>query len=164
MPILDPNSIEFFSKSADQTKRLGARLGAFLTIGDIVCLSGDLGSGKTTFVQGLTRGWGSLDLVTSPTFVIVNQYSRPDGCILHHMDAYRLTGAIDAIDLDMDQIISTGPVVLEWPELIRSALPQNNLWINLTWVDESQRRMVFTANGTRNRELLNEFRRKAFGG
>jgi len=164
MPILDPNSIEFFSKSSDQTKRLGSRLGTSLSIGDVICLSGDLGSGKTTFVQGLANGWGSLDLVTSPTFVIINQYRKAGGGILHHMDAYRLSGAIDAIDLDMDQIISTGALVLEWPELIRSALPQNHLWIDMTWVGEFQRRIVFTAKGIHYKEILNEFRKKTFGG
>ncbi len=164
MPILDPNSIEFFSKSSDQTKRLGTRLGAFLNKGDIVCLSGDLGTGKTTFVQGLAKGWGSLDLVTSPTFVIINQYRKPDGEILHHMDAYRLSGAIDAINLDMDQIITTGALVLEWPELIQSALPQSHLWIDLKWVDDFQRRMVFTGKGIHYQQLLKEFRIKSFGG
>lgn len=164
MPILNPNSLEFFSKSSDQTKRLGSRLGAVLSVNDMVCLSGDLGSGKTTFVQGLIRGWGSLDQATSPTYVIVNQYGRPDGQILHHMDAYRLSGAIDAINLDMDQIISTGPVVVEWPELIRSALPPNHLWIDLYWVDDFQRRMVFSAIGAYYQDLLQEFRIRAFGG
>ncbi len=164
MPILNPHSLEFFSKSADQTKRLGSRLGACLSVGDVICLSGELGTGKTTFVQGLNQGWGSLDQATSPTFVIINQYRRPDGQVLHHMDAYRLSGAIDAINLDMEQVVSSGAVVIEWPELIRSALPQNHLWIDLFWVEQSQRRMVFNPKGTYYKELLQEFRKKAFGG
>ncbi|MCJ7623702.1 MAG: tRNA (adenosine(37)-N6)-threonylcarbamoyltransferase complex ATPase subunit type 1 TsaE, partial [Anaerolineaceae bacterium] len=72
MPILDPNTFEFFSRSPGQTRRVGIRLGALLQVGDLVCLSGDLGSGKTTLMQGITQGWGSPDLVTSPTFVLVN--------------------------------------------------------------------------------------------
>lgn len=164
MPILNPHSLEFFSKSSDQTKRLGSRLGVFLSTGDVICLSGELGSGKTTFVQGLVKGWGSLDMATSPTYVIVNQYSRPDGRILNHMDAYRLSGAIDAINLDMDQLISSGALVVEWPELIRSALPQNHLWIDLAWIEEFQRRMVFNAKGKHYQDLLEDFRKKSFGG
>ncbi|OJX46227.1 MAG: tRNA (adenosine(37)-N6)-threonylcarbamoyltransferase complex ATPase subunit type 1 TsaE [Chloroflexi bacterium 44-23] len=164
MPILNPHSLEFFSKSADQTKRLGSRLGTCLSVGDVICLSGDLGTGKTTFVQGLNQGWGSLDQATSPTFVIINQYRRPDGRILHHMDAYRLSGAIDAINLDMEQIISSGALIIEWPELIRSALPQNHLWIDLFLVDQFQRRMVFNPRGAYYRDLLHEFRKKTFGG
>ena len=67
MPILEPNAFEFISRSPDQTKRLGIRLGSFLQAGDVVCLSGELGAGKTTLVQGIAEGWGSPDAVTSPT-------------------------------------------------------------------------------------------------
>ena len=59
MPILEPHSLEFISRNADQTRRVGIRLGTQLSSGDVVCLSGDLGSGKTTLVQGLAVGWGS---------------------------------------------------------------------------------------------------------
>ncbi len=90
MPVLDEHSLDFFSRSPEQTRRLGARLGAVLRPGDVICLQGDLGAGKTTFVQGVAQGWGSLDSVSSPTFVIVNEYRRADGDLLFHMDAYRL--------------------------------------------------------------------------
>ena len=86
MPILDENSLDFISRSPEQSRRMGMRLGAMLNIGDIVCLQGDLGAGKTTFVQGLAQGWGSLDPVTSPTFIIVNMYRRPDESQLFHLD------------------------------------------------------------------------------
>ncbi len=81
MAILKPNAFEFFSHSAEQTRRLGVRLGAMLPVGTVICLEGgDLGSGKTTLVQGIAQGWGgSTDRVTSPTFVILNQYRRPNG-------------------------------------------------------------------------------------
>ena len=72
MPILPAYSIDFVSRSPEQTRRLGMRMGTLLKSGDLLCLEGDLGSGKTTFVQGLAHGWGSVDAVTSPTFVIVN--------------------------------------------------------------------------------------------
>ncbi len=79
MPILDQNSLEYFSRSAEQTRRLGMRLGTLLKTGQGVYLSGELGSGKTTLVQGIAQGWGSIDHVTSPTFVLINEYHRPDG-------------------------------------------------------------------------------------
>ena len=79
MPILDQHSFEFISRSTEQTRRLGMRLGALLRSGDVICLAGELGSGKTTLVQGIASGWGSLDQVTSPTFVLVNVYRGPDG-------------------------------------------------------------------------------------
>src|SRR5512140_2132201 len=93
MPILDVHALEFFSRSPDQTRRMGMRLGALLEPGDLICLSGDLGAGKTTLVQGIARGWGSLDSVTSPTFILVNAYRRPDGQVMHHVDAYRMASA-----------------------------------------------------------------------
>ncbi len=164
MPILDPFSLEFFSRSSDQTKRLGNRLGATLVPGDIVCLSGDLGSGKTTFTQGIAKGWGSLDQVTSPTFVIVNQYQKPEGTILYHMDAYRLENSEDAFSLDIENMISNGALIIEWPERIKAAIPSEHLWIDLSWVDEFQRRMVFTPIGEKYRTILSGFRQKAFGG
>ena len=164
MPILDPFSLEFFSKSTEQTRRLGTRLGSSLVIGDVICLSGDLGSGKTTFTQGIAKGWGSLDVVTSPTFVIVNQYRRPEGTTLFHLDAYRLENAMDAINLDIDEMFQSGPIVIEWPDRIKLALPDEYLWIDMAWVDEFQRRMVFTPVGERYRSILSTFRHKAFGG
>ncbi|HNO86433.1 MAG TPA: tRNA (adenosine(37)-N6)-threonylcarbamoyltransferase complex ATPase subunit type 1 TsaE, partial [Anaerolineales bacterium] len=79
MPILDSHTIEFFSRSPEQTRRIGMRIGAGLKAGDVICLQGNLGAGKTTFVQGLAQGWGSLDSVSSPTFILVSQYRRANG-------------------------------------------------------------------------------------
>ncbi len=71
MPILDDRNFEFFSHSPDQTRRLGIHLGGYLRPGDVIALEGNLGSGKTTLVQGIAQGWGVLDPVSSPTYVIV---------------------------------------------------------------------------------------------
>ena len=86
MPILDAHMLEFFSRSPEQTRRIGMRLGGSLKTGDVICLQGELGAGKTTFVQGLAQGWGSIDTVSSPTFILVNQYRRADGGKLFHLD------------------------------------------------------------------------------
>lgn len=159
MPILDTNVFEFFSRSPEQTRRLGIRLGALLQAGDIVCLSGELGAGKTTFVQGIAQGWGSLDLVTSPTFVLVNEYLRPNGLRLHHLDAYRLKNELEAEDLDIDLMLERGTLVVEWPERVRAALPDHNLWIDMRWIDEMQRGMVFSPHGKRALSLVKRFRK-----
>lgn len=164
MPILDARSLEFFSRSPDQTRRLGARLGALLETGDIICLSGELGSGKTTFVQGLAQGWGSLDVVSSPTFVLVNIYRRPDGRRFYHLDAYRLANALEAEDLDLDLMIEDGPLVVEWPERIDAILPSDRLWIVLRYLADEQRGMVFTGLGQRYDEIVADFRKRVFGG
>ena len=108
MPIITANSLDFISRSSQQTQRLGQRLGELLQPGDVVAMTGDLGSGKTTLVQGIAQGWGTIDAVSSPTFVLVNSYRRPDGKLLHHMDAYRIETAIEAEDLDLEELTHLG--------------------------------------------------------
>ncbi|NTU74656.1 MAG: tRNA (adenosine(37)-N6)-threonylcarbamoyltransferase complex ATPase subunit type 1 TsaE [Anaerolineaceae bacterium] len=156
--------MEFFSRSPDQTRRLGMRLGSLLQPGDVIGLSGDLGAGKTTLVQGIAQGWGSLDAVSSPTFVLVNQYRRPDGQVLYHLDSYRLGSVEEAIDLDLDIMMENGALVVEWAELIKPALPKDTLWIQLRWVADERRNMVFTPTGERYEKIMAEFRHQVFGG
>lgn len=163
MPIFDNQSMEFISRNPDQTRRLGARLGAMLKTGDLVCLSGDLGSGKTTLVQGIAAGWGSLDKVSSPSFVLVNVYRHPQGRRLYHLDAYRLSDSAEAEDLDVLGMLENGAMVVEWADRIRSALPAACLWVNLRWVDEEQRDMLFKANEDHYLALLAELRRQIYG-
>jgi tRNA threonylcarbamoyladenosine biosynthesis protein TsaE len=164
MPILDTHSLEFISRSTEQTRRVGMRLGSLLEPGDLICLVGDLGSGKTTLVQGIAAGWGSLDPVSSPTFVLVNVYRRPEGKRLFHMDAYRLNGAAEAAELDIDAMVEEGPLIVEWADRIQSVLPENYLWINLRWVNPEQRDLVLSARGGRSETLLAAFRRRVYGG
>jgi len=164
MPILLSHSFELISRSPEQTRRLGLRLGAMLKAGDVVALYGDLGAGKTTLVQGMAKGWGSLDNVTSPTFVLVNVYRRPDGLLLHHMDAYRLANALEAEYLDLDSMLATGALVVEWAERIQEALPENHLWVQLSWMGDEQRSLIITPHGKRFEGLVKEFRRQAVGG
>ena len=147
MPIFSPNSLDIISRSPEQTRRIGMRLGAMLRTGDVVCLSGDLGAGKTTFIQGLSSGWGSLDAVSSPTFVLVNVYRRLDGQQLYHLDAYRLAGAADAYELDIDAMLESGLVVVEWDERIQAALPAEFIQVRLTYIEDNQRDMLISARG-----------------
>ena len=163
MPIFDDKSMEFISRSPEQTRRLGVRVGALLQTGDLLCLSGELGSGKTTLVQGIAAGWGSSDAANSPTFVLVNVYRHPEGKHLYHLDAYRLSSAAEAADLDLQAMLESGPLVVEWAERIQAALPAANLWVTLRWVDDEQRDMVFKANGERYLQLLTELRRQIYG-
>jgi tRNA threonylcarbamoyladenosine biosynthesis protein TsaE len=163
MPILTPNSLEIISRSPEQTRRIGMRLGALLRRGDLVCLEGDLGSGKTTLVQGLASGWGSLDRASSPTFVLVNVYRRSGSQRLFHLDAYRLNGASEANELDIEAMLESGPLVVEWAEKIREALPEVHLWANLKFVDENQRDLVFWGAGTYYETFLRDFRKHVYG-
>jgi tRNA threonylcarbamoyladenosine biosynthesis protein TsaE len=164
MPILDQRALDFWSHSAEQTVRFGARLGELLRSGDVLALSGSLGAGKTTFISGLARGWGYAGQVTSPTFVLVNDYARPDGQHLWHLDAYRLEHGADALALGLDDLLaSDGVVVVEWPERIAAALPAERLALSLRWADPTRRGLKFEAFGPRYEALLDEFRHAAFG-
>lgn len=162
--ILDQNSVEYFSRSADQTRRLGLRLGALLKPGQVICLSGELGSGKTTLVQGIAQGWGSTDPVTSPTFVLINEYHRPDGDMLFHLDAYRISSAFEGEDLDLDGMLSRGCLVIEWPENVKKILPSSVLIITMRWMAEEHRGLVMSATGGEYRGILDEIRKQVYGG
>lgn len=164
MPILDQHTLDFFSRSPEQTRRVGMRLGALLRPGDVICLQGDLGAGKTTFVQGLAQGWGTLDAVSSPTFIIVNMYRRADGAQLHHMDAYRLDSLPEAEELDLESMLARGPLLVEWAERIRDLIPANHIWLEMEYLAEEHRKMRFTAHGRRNDALLADLRQAVFGG
>lgn len=165
MPILDERSLEFVSHSPEQTQRLGVRLGELIKPGDLVCLAGDLGAGKTTLAQGIARGWGSLDPVTSPTFVLINEYHRADGSTLYHFDAFRITDATQAAMLGLSEVLeSSGPVLIEWPERVNTHLPAEALWVRLKWVDDQRRSMRIEAVGPRAELSLKQFRKVAFGG
>jgi tRNA threonylcarbamoyladenosine biosynthesis protein TsaE len=164
MSILDAHSMDFFSRSPDHTRRLGMRLGGALRAGDVICLQGDLGAGKTTFVQGIAHGWGSLDLVSSPTFIIVNVYRRADEARLFHMDAYRLDSTPEAEELDLDSMMAQGPLLIEWPERINGLVPDEHLWVSLEHIDEEEREMRFKATGKRYDDLLEKIRHAAYGG
>ncbi|NMC29291.1 MAG: tRNA (adenosine(37)-N6)-threonylcarbamoyltransferase complex ATPase subunit type 1 TsaE [Pelolinea sp.] len=162
MPILDESTLEFLSRSPDQTRRVGARLGSLLHSGDTLCLNGDLGAGKTTLVQGIAQGWGSADPVTSPTFVLVNHYRRPDGQQISHLDAYRLSGALEAEDLDLEYMLENGPLIVEWPLRIMSALPEMHLWIDLQYINEQQRMLLIKPAGSTYKNIVLQLRKQVF--
>jgi tRNA threonylcarbamoyladenosine biosynthesis protein TsaE len=147
MPILRAGAFELFSNSPEQTRRLGMQLGSLIKPGDLICLEGELGSGKTTLVQGIAAGWGSADAATSPTFVLVNVYRRPNDSQLAHVDAYRLEGPKDADALDIDLLLEEGPVIVEWAQRIQPALPAEHLWLKLFWVDDERRRIEVSPHG-----------------
>ena len=163
MPILDEHTFEFFSKSPEQTRRLGMRLGALLHPGDLICLQGELGAGKTTFVQGAARGWGAIDEVSSPTFVLVNAYRRPDGGQLSHFDAYRVESLREAEELDLDALLAESPLFVEWPEHVEPILPEDRLWAWLEYESEEHRSMRFEAHGSHYENLLDELKQTIYG-
>ena len=163
MPILDDRNFEFFSHSPGQTRRFGIHLGGYLKIGDLICLEGNLGSGKTTLVQGIAQGWGTLDRVTSPTYVIVNEYRRADSQRLFHIDAYRLNNPQEADFLDFERMLVQGPIVIEWPERIVEVLPEERLWINLADTGVEHRSMMIKSTGNHYQRVVQQLRRQLYG-
>ena len=165
MPIIREGQLDIISRSAEQTMRLGARLGTFLKPGDVVCLSGDMGAGKTVFAAGIGKGWGATPALTSPTFSLVHVHRRSkDKLKLYHLDCYRLSSILDAESIGLDDILSNVSIaVFEWPEHIEEALPNDRLWIEFRILENSQRNIVFDGVGTRYLELIEQYRIYAFG-
>jgi tRNA threonylcarbamoyladenosine biosynthesis protein TsaE len=164
-PILDERSLEFVSRTAEQTRRLGARLGRLLEGGEVICLEGPLGAGKTVLAQGIGRGWGATDRLISPSFVLIRQHRRPaDDQLLLHVDFYRLHG-MDVAGLGLEDWLESpeAVVVVEWPERAPQVFPEDRLRIRLSFADTDRRRLLFTACGPAHEELLRRFRQKAFG-
>ncbi len=165
MPILDPNVVEFVSGSPAQTARLGERLGRLLRGGEVICLEGNLGAGKTCLAQGIGRGWGATDDLTSPTFTLIHELRRaPDKARLYHVDLYRIEKEAEAWMLGLTDLMdSTASVLIEWPERAPSLLPPDRLWIKLEFLDDTRRRLSFDATDEPHLELLNAFKKSAFG-
>ena len=110
--------------SVEETWDLARRLAAELKPGDVVCLEGDLGAGKTTFVQGLSSALGLPGRVTSPTFCIVQEHGPVGGRLLVHMDLYRLSSEDDVLAIGWEDYLSRGAVIaVEWPERAGSLVP-----------------------------------------
>ena len=169
MVLLEEHMLEFLSRSAEQTQRLGARLGTLLQAGDVVCLIGPLGSGKTCLTQGIGRGWGARQRLVSPSFVLVREYSRPeDEQKLFHVDLYRISSGEEAWNLGIGDFLGSDYAVsvIEWADRAESLIPDEHLRIELGFVepgDWGRRHLWFSARGRRHQALLREFRRLAFG-
>jgi tRNA threonylcarbamoyladenosine biosynthesis protein TsaE len=162
-PILDENTVDFVSHSAAQTRRLGARLGRLFVGGEVVCLIGELGTGKTCFVQGIGQGIGSQDRVTSPTFTLVNEY-RGGRVVLYHIDLYRIVDAKTALTFGLDEYLyGEGVCAIEWAERVREIWPEEYLLVGLRHIDDTKRGLTLRGYGDPYLQLVTSFRRSAFG-
>ena len=147
---VDGRDVLLNSPSPDVTRAIGEAFGQVLRPGDIVVLEGDLGAGKTTFTQGLARGMGIGDAVTSPTFVLVRELGREEGLVpLTHVDTYRLTSLGEWDDLDVD--IENSVVVIEWGERIEDALPLDRVHVRLTETDDARAVRIWAPDGSQRR-------------
>lgn len=129
------------SASVDQTRALGAELASLVRDGDLLLLSGDLGAGKTAFVQGLARGLLVADRVTSPTFTIMAHYEGR--LALHHVDAYRLGSPAEVFELALPETLDDGGImVVEWGEIVAAQIPRDRLELTLTFGDGPDDRVI----------------------
>ena len=146
--------IEIISISADQTREIARFIGGKLRKGDVLALSGELGSGKTCFTGGLARGLGVDEKyqITSPTFTLINEY--PARCKLYHFDLYRLNGYSEFEDLGYEEYFcGDGIVVIEWAEKIVKILPANTFFISFKYLDENKRKIIIKGAKSRLKEL-----------
>lgn len=134
---------EIVTNSDKETKKFATTLATYLSPGDVITLEGDLGSGKTTFTQGLAIGLEVKRHVTSPTFTIIKEYH---GRVpLYHMDVYRLENSDEDIGFD-EYFYSDGVTVVEWATFIEDFLPRQRLNIHIEVIDETKRKIVCQTN------------------
>src|SRR3989339_984824 len=117
------NECIYYSRNAKETVELGRKIGKKLKANDVVCLTGTLGAGKTTLVQGIAAGLDVKDYVNSPTFIIINEH--PGRLVLYHIDLYRLEDGAEIEDLGLEEYFNAGGVcVIEWAEKLGDLLPK----------------------------------------
>lgn len=133
--------------SPEETMALGRRLSSLLKPGDIVLLSGRLGTGKTLLTAGIAAGLGIPDPISSPTFIIARVYR--DGFLpLVHADVYRLGSMLEFEDLDLEETAAQGVLVIEWGEAIEDAIADDRLSVEMEIDGETGRRFTFVPHGS----------------
>jgi len=134
-------SASLATSSPEQTDAAGERLGTTLGPGDVVALSGELGAGKTVFVQGLVRALGVTSGATSPTFVLVNEYRGR--LPVHHVDAYRTASLAELLDLGVEEMMDgDGVTVIEWAERLEPVLPARAVRVRIAGVGDEPRHIT----------------------
>ena len=161
------SEIEFTSGSVEETQAFGERLGQALRAGDVVALFGELGSGKTTLIQGLAKGLGrDPDTIKSPTFVLMREYPPGPSVTgagaggevpLVHIDGYRLEGAPAVAWLDVELIFSPHKItVIEWAERFGDLLPEDCFQIHLSHISTNRRRIKLVSSSPRGQEVFSQ--------
>lgn len=133
--------LEINLRGLEETRNFGIKLGKLLVEGDILCLNGELGAGKTTMTKSIGLGLEVLDYITSPTFALINQY---EGRLpVYHFDVYRLENVEDVFDLGFDEyFFGTGVCIIEWAEKIEGLIPDDKIVIDIEKGRELDERVV----------------------
>ena len=168
MSISNRQTLRVITRSPARTVELGLLLGRLLDRGDVVALYGELGSGKTMFVKGIALGCGvgSVSEVTSPTFILMNEYEGR--APFYHFDAYRLCGADELMALGSHEYFEAdGICAVEWADRVAEALPADHLEVRARHVSDDRRGFDFSSNGPRGSKIISELTRhirKKIGG
>jgi tRNA threonylcarbamoyladenosine biosynthesis protein TsaE len=150
---MDSVSASFRTHSAEESRSLGRRLGASLGPGSVVALRGELGSGKTVMAQGVASGLGFSGYVSSPSFVIVNEYAA--GVPIYHVDLYRVEGPESLGDIGHREMFwGDGVAIVEWAERAGDLLPSDRLDVAISIVGPESRVIDVTALGERSAPML----------
>jgi tRNA threonylcarbamoyladenosine biosynthesis protein TsaE len=130
------------TESVDDTRALAAAVARLSRPGDLILLAGDLGAGKTAFVQGFGQALGVTEPITSPTFALAQRYDGTHGRVVHHLDVYRLEQLHEVLDLDIAELLDGGGTVLvEWGDAVTPALPSDYLEVSLAMGDYPDERL-----------------------
>ncbi|MBU5310828.1 tRNA (adenosine(37)-N6)-threonylcarbamoyltransferase complex ATPase subunit type 1 TsaE [Tissierella carlieri] len=151
--------MEIRLKGLEETKEFGIKLGNILKSGDIVCLNGDLGAGKTTLTKSIGLGLGVTDYITSPTFTLINQYNGR--LAVYHFDVYRLENVDELYDLGFDEYFyGKGVCIIEWAEKIEKLLPKERIVLDIEKGKDIDERVIkITGHGNRYIDILKELER-----
>ena len=151
---IEEAAFEVASGSIEDTRAFGEQVGRLLKAGDVIALFGELGSGKTTFIQGLARGLGrDPETIKSPTFVLMRAYSGEPALI--HIDGYRIEGPPSVTWLDLDLVFSPGAItVIEWAERFSGLLPDSSIEIRLSHVSANRRKLLMIPSSERAKAVI----------
>lgn len=127
--------------SEEETVKVGAAIGGKLKPGDVISLNGDLGAGKTYITKGIAKGLGVDDYITSPTFIIVNEY---EGRIpLYHFDVYRINDIDEMYEIGFEEYLyGNGVCIVEWGKIVKELMPENTINIDINKIDDNTREII----------------------
>lgn len=150
-------TLEIMTFSEEETKRLGELIGELLRGDEVILLTGELGTGKTTLIQGIAKGMGVGENPISPSFVLVREYKGKFP--LFHVDLYRVEEDIESIGLE-EYLGREGVVAVEWAEKGRGYLPEDALFIRLEHLEGDKRRITLIGKGEKYREIVRKVKER----
>lgn len=146
--------IEIVSNNAEQTLNIGKKFATLLNKGDIIVLTGELGSGKTKFVEGVLENFGLEDEISSPTFTIINEYIS-NNINIYHFDAYRLEDSDEFYAIGGEEYFEKGICLIEWGELISDVLPNDYIHITISKDETDDNKRIFCFEINDNSKYIN---------